>query len=487
MKNARALAYASYAFLALGIIKLLMVAGAGSLIAYANSFDFIRQSSCVGLWQHYGDRDKTSGHPHAPLNALVFDGDKKPEFCMRSIDNAFPYLAALPHSLGVRVDFREVGAWKALLVVAIAVLIAFGTFAPGERLAMAVAFFLVFGDLANLLYINTLYLEFSVVLGTFVGMLVITYVVCADRRPRGLMLSLGMLAVIWLGCSKQQYMPLACVFSLMMAATLAWRWRSLAPALVFVGVAVLVPVVYGMLNSASSGFMQAINMANKTDTYLTAVLPAATDKNAALAQLGLPQSCAKGIGMSWYSPGLQQNHPCPEVGEVSRLRLLKLFVRDPATFFGPLYKGVLEVWPLQSPDLGHLENRRRAGTLKYASLAASSLSVWIGGRGLYTYIGICCLSMLCGVLWPIAWLRSRRTVEAGAGNARLTLAMIGMGGIVSCYAIASSVFGDGYSEVEKHAVVFVVGIAFQLSGLVAATVVWVLRCARPRGTTAGEA
>jgi len=41
-----------------------------------------------------------------------------------------------------------------------------------------------------------------------------------------------------------------------------------------------------------------------------------------------------------------------------------------------------------------------------------------------------------------------------------------LGGIVCAYAVASSVFGDGYTELARHAACVLVGVACFLAGLV---------------------
>jgi hypothetical protein len=43
--------------------------------------------------------------------------------------------------------------------------------------------------------------------------------------------------------------------------------------------------------------------------------------------------------------------------------------------------------------------------------------------------------------------------------------LIAMGGFLVLYALVSSVFGDGYVELAKHAVVIGQGFVFQLGGM----------------------
>jgi hypothetical protein len=46
------------------------------------------------------------------------------------------------------------------------------------------------------------------------------------------------------------------------------------------------------------------------------------------------------------------------------------------------------------------------------------------------------------------------------------LLMAGLGGCLTSYALFSSVFGDGYYEMQRHAVGVTIGLIFQLSALV---------------------
>jgi len=126
------------------------------VIGAANVFDFLRQSSCVGLWEHYTDRPKYWGHPEGPLPQLVFDGDRVSGLCMKSADNLFPYLAAHMHRKHDTVDLREVGAWKWFFTASMCVLLMMQRMQPGVRVRLSAAMFLALGDFDSLSFLNAL-------------------------------------------------------------------------------------------------------------------------------------------------------------------------------------------------------------------------------------------------------------------------------------------------------------------------------------------
>ena len=52
------------------VIKMLVVVFSNPILGYANNHDFLRQSSCVGLWQNYQNKPKISANPERPINKL---------------------------------------------------------------------------------------------------------------------------------------------------------------------------------------------------------------------------------------------------------------------------------------------------------------------------------------------------------------------------------------------------------------------------------
>jgi hypothetical protein len=444
--------YATYGLVLLAALKIFAVFFSTPIMGYANNYDFIRQSGCVGLWQAYKDKPKTSSNPEAPVNALAL-GQKDPAFCIKSIDNVFPSLAAAFHSDGDTVDFREISIWKAALLFSCLWMLLANLNSGIWKLAVASVFFLVFGDIANLLYANTLYLEFSVLVGCFFSLWSAALYLCGRSKPRASFSALSVLALLWLGFSKQQYMPLASVLALIISAALMFRWRARKSAALFLLISLCVPFIYNKHSHADR-----FTFANNTDTFLWTVLPEADDKEAALAALGLPKTCMNGIGKHWYEPGIQDSHPCREVQQLSRIKLIKLFFMDPSTFINPMRKAIAGTIPFYPPYLGHLENPQDAASVKYLLVKATSFSTVAAKMPERAFYWVALLSML---LSPCV-LAARNSDAESDG---LPLAMLGLGGMLTLYSVSSSVFGDGYTELQKHGVGFLIGFSFQLTAL----------------------
>jgi len=285
------------------------------------------------------------------------------------------------------------------------------------------------------------------------------------NKPNKAIIILSIFSLVWLGLSKQQYMPLASIFSLALATIMFVRWRATTATFIYVMISFLTPLSYNYFNNTDSDVMKGINFANKTDTFLGAVLPEAKDQELALSILGLPKSCLSGIGKTWYSPGFRQNHTCPEIQQTSRARLLPLFILEPATFFVPMYKATRDTRPFHSRFLGYLEDADDVDSVKYKISKATSLSTLVAALPIKIYFFIALIAMISGPVFIFLLIIRCKDNRGDDEFYRLVFGMIGLGGIVTLYAIASSVFGDGYADIQKHAVAFMIGISFQLGGI----------------------
>lgn len=440
--------------------KVALVVGARPLIAYSNNFDFLRQASCVGVWPVSSGVEKGSATTY-PADNLVLDRDIRSELCSASIDNIFPYLAARGVRTGAALDFRRIGAWKLVFVITL-LLAVVGVFDRScEKLAASLLWVLIFSDLAVLLYFNTLYNEISVVLG------LVVVGACAAFTLSRRELSVGM-AVVWgvglafLGLSKVQYALLApCMASLAVVACAKAAPKSKLRAGVVLLAGTCMPFALRLANPLDYGLASAVAYANATNTVLGTVLPEAKDPGKLLELMQLPQHCEAGAGKNWYSPGVAASHPCPELRDFGRSRLLPAFIADPSTFFGPFAKSVSLSRPIVLTHLGAVEPPREKSSWRYQASRWSSLSTIWDGMPKSAYVAMVWLAMLAGLgcgmrlLWSV-W-RSRET--------KLPLAMVCVGGAYVAYALLSSVFGDGYWELSKHAIGVPVGLAFFFTGL----------------------
>lgn len=455
-----------FGILILALLKLMTVVFLSPLMGYANNWDFIRQSSCVGVWQFHPEIPKTSKYVDAPVNPLIFDGEKLPFFCLKSIDNVFPYLATLFHRVGDPIDFRAISFFKVSALLAGLFLILVYALNYAQKIAITIAFFLVFGDMFTLLYINTLYLEFSVIAALFL-LIPMTAILLSSREPPRLpVLILFLLSILWLGLTKQQYSPLAPVTALTAAFVFWYHWRGYSYAAIFFMVALAIPLLFAQMNK-DIGIMNAINFANKTNTYLGAVLPEAQDKEAALVRLGLPNHCLAGVGKTWYTPGMQENHLCPEVKDSSRIRLLGLFFEQPVTLYEPLYMASQQLHPFYPEYLGYLEEPGIENTRRYQFAKSLNFTRVIGSLGANTGVWLLVSGSALALIAIMVLLGGGvHSATKTLYQARFGLWLIALGGSVMFYSVFSSIFGDGYAEIPRHAVGFTVGLAFQVSGLI---------------------
>lgn len=425
-------------------------------IGYANNYDFFRQSACVGLWHQIDGVEKTSGNYLFPSKNLQFDGNIR-DGCMRSSDNLFPYLATLPHEAGDKLQFWQVAIWKLLFIALTGAMLI--VFSPVRlRLPLTLVFALVFTDWVYLAYANTLYMEFSVVASAFIALGACVSLLAGERPPSRRLLWLATLALVWLGLTKQQYAPMAALLAVLLAVVMGLRWRRPLPALLFLGIGGVLSLAFAQLNPADGPAMRSVSYANNTNTFLAAVLPSASDQPAALRTLGLPAECLAEIGKNWYHPEARR---CPAVADVSRLRLIPLFIEQPATLLIPMYKITVATRPLYPEYLGILEpDAGEPGQDKLRLARLTSLSTYLTRLPERLYVALVGLGLVAG-LGGLLLLAPGIREEADIGQ-RARRTMLALGGFASLYALFSSVFGDGYIEAQKHAVVLGIGGAFQL-------------------------
>ncbi|CAL8473195.1 GtrA family protein [Caballeronia sp. S22] len=453
------------ALLTLTIGKMFLIVESPQMIALSNNWDFIRVESCMGLWQEYGDgTPKTESHLSAPVNRLILDRDVKMDSCVISIDDIYPYVATRFRKTGARVDFRVIGTLKFVSVlIALAMLLRLARDAR-SKLIVSAMFFASFGDMIYLLYFNTLYNEFSQFLGAFLCATTLWLLWTGSTRSvRATIYALGSGAVL-LGLSKQQYSGLATLFALIGALLVFVRFRYRRPAVVLAVVGLACPVIFSAVNPSDYGLPQAIKMANITDTILGEVLPHASNREQALKLLHMPPECEQGIGKTWYTPGMQANHPCPSLINASRIRLIPLFALQPQTFFGPMSDGLERAYPVPEGAYGIFERPGTADSPRYKIAKYTSLTTYVNMLPAGPFRWIMIAAMLFGVA---AAIRCLVTIKRTGASAEL---LVAIGGVTVLYAIASSVFGDGVSDLTRHTIMWPFGLSLILIGTaVAAT------------------
>ena len=211
--------------IAAGAWRLFAVVGATPLLGYANQFDMRRTSACVGLWPDLPPPAQLDAHPQAPLARYV-RGERRPDECYPSSELLFVAPVAAIVSPGEVIDLRRIGAVKAVLLVALALLLAALLRAQATwSVAHAALFAIVVCDPMNALWLNTLYTQFAAVFFLYASLVLI--VVIAGRQilsspPPASILVLFAIALCGLGFSRQQHMLLPAVLALPVVMSL-WR------------------------------------------------------------------------------------------------------------------------------------------------------------------------------------------------------------------------------------------------------------------------
>lgn len=452
--------------LAIALLKSILIVSANPLIAYANNTDFARVSACMGLWQHSPNKvAKTAAHFEGPVNSLYYDGDAAGGWCLHSIDNIYAQVATMFHLTGERVDFRLIGKLRMLLLIAIsiwAMTIAQGAF---EKMAVGIVSLLVFGDMAYISYFNTLYTEFSVLVGVVFGTMAIVFVWRASDASRiktNVQLLIG--SMLLLGLSKAQYSPLASVLGIAFAVIVATRFKIYRLAVLLICISIVIPIAFSAANPPKIGVVRDSNTANKFNTFIQAVIPETRDPLATLQQLKLPQSCAEGLGKIWYAKGIEENRLCAEVESISRVTLLSIFLREPQSFYRPLFIGITQMQPLLLSHLPNWETEGARQSRRYRLAKWTSLTTLLDAFPNSIFVGIAVLSFAAGAVGCLVVRRRLRKASQLSDQAWI---LIGLGGIVAFYAVLSSVFGDGYAELSKHGFLLGVGYALQTTGVIA--------------------
>ena len=437
----------SLALLAVGVWRVGAIVTAAPMLGYANQFDMRRISACVGLWPDVGLDAQLQAHPESPLSKYV-PGPRRADECYLSSELLFVAPAVLMASTAGFVSLRLVGAIKAFALFAAAfALNVLLRSRPAWMMLHAVVFAVVICDPMNTLWMNSLYTEFSALLGAYAATVLLVLIAERSRGEAGVvpaMTAAFVCALVLLGLSRQQHALLPAVLAFPAAIAL-WRRQRRAVTAIVVTVALIAVAQLTVI-----GRHPTIAQANNADTALGAILPASTDQALTAHRLGLPDACLASVGATWYQPmGESLQLTCPQVFAMSRAAMLGLMLTEPVTVARAMLRALPQLQDWRLGYLGTVEGQAFGGAetvRQVAGSGAASMAAVVTAMTPSQFLLMLVASMI--VLAGAAPLMIFSLV--GQRNAGLVVTVYALSATV-WYAIATSVLGDGYVEVARHA------------------------------------
>lgn len=460
----RTLRVLTAALVLLALARLAAVVLHQPLAGYANQYDMVRTAACIGLWPAGDPAQRTLATPDAPRPAQVLDAPDL-QGCYPSTDVALAWLGAsaarMLDAFGYDgepgIGLRVIGAAKATLV-ALLLLVATRALRTHPAVACAHAAFvaLVVADPVNTLYLNTLYTETGALLGAWLATLglILRALPRADAR---LGFALALAGAAMLGASRVQHLALPFGFALLWwlaaraahgagdarAASRQAAWRNVVPPLALLAVA----IGSVALQASTQQRFESIAGANRQNMLFGALLPAADDPVRLAARLGLPPHCADLAYTTWYRPlGRDIAATCPEAQQPGLARIAAVVATEPATALALFGRGLAQSTAWRLPYVGEIAgaNFARLGsgplglTASFADAAATSS---LGAHALFWL-----LPLLAG--FGAAW----RLLCAAVRPADLVALDVGIAACAGIVATvwATSILGDGYSELARH-------------------------------------
>ncbi|MBY0277636.1 hypothetical protein K2Z84_20065 [Candidatus Binatia bacterium] len=446
----------------LAALRMLVVVGPTPMRGYANNYDFVRVAAWFDLWAlpPAGEPtfDPLAQHHRAPLRCYRRDATITSPARYPTTELGVVWLAlrvndawrALTGPSDCELDLRVLGLLRAGLLLGVGCSVTWAFFRRSPRAGIASAAIVagVLADPAVTLLFNTLYSDFSTILLTYLACALIVHALAFERFGARIALLLGA-TLLALAGTKTQYAGLSLVLVVVLAlgALVHPHRHGRAKALV---VAVAAACAVAGLQTQrhalrGDGYMWAMSMATGTDVFLGAIVPLHENPDRALALLGLPASCRRYVGRTWYDEGMQPP-PCPEVGTVSRARLVRLLLDDPALGFRlaaralPLLQRMIvrDYGQVEGDDLGQADAHWWTASV---SRLTEALPTWL-------YAGLLALTALATGAATVTIARAPAD-DAASGELLLPLA-VAVAAAVEGYAFTSSLVGDGFIDLARH-------------------------------------
>lgn len=430
------------------------------LAGFANQFDMLRNTGCLGL-QPMVAAAPGAATPQAPI-ARYATGMPGSSSCLWGTEVAISAIAVgldqVADALGWgepgSMPLRLVAVTKALLLLLALAWVDLGLRAhPGVRLVHMWAAALVLVDPFNTLYLAGFYTEIAALLSAWLALMLPLPWLLSGRAPSTRALLGWGLILAALALSRFQHAAIPAMLTVWLSI-LGWRRGWVWPRLAAWPLLILIPALALQLGLQLQ--YQAIADANRWNSFFGAALPAAGNAEEFVARLGLPAPCAELVHTTWYlQRGRDARIECPQAFQLSRLSWAMQLASEPVALARLIGRGVAISGQWRPSYLGEVAGaefqRMPAGPL---ALGAS----WADAVARLPFTALACFWLCPLFLLAVPRLAPRvsptlmpRSTPAGAGDAaHAALWLYPMLLLIVLLGWASSLVGDGYSELARH-------------------------------------
>lgn len=407
------------------------------LLAFANSYDQVRYTTCLDLAPWRPGVQADAGSPTAPLSRFAFQ-PMPAKTCTWTSDLLVTAPVALGWKLSEHFGGREIHSvrrladFRLLLWFALAFW-ATRTFLRENRPDVALAHLLwlavVAMDPANTLYFSTFYSEAAAIFAFYVSGV---GTAAALIRPTRIALAVAALGAALLATSKYQHLVLPVVLAVAVAIGAGRAHRRVALALLLGG---LVGGAIQYVNGARDTPMaRNVSMVNRADFVVSILLRETSDPLRVVKALDIDETCASFTGKSVYAMPGPVNGSCKSVDRWRHSTMWWLLVSDPPGLARALGHIPALLLPWQPEHLGLVEG----GHYGRVPAAMPQLSNLLG-RSLVT----------AWALLLLPWLVVLGCLVRRASPAARGFALMCAVGTAAVPVVA--LLGDGDVEFAKHA------------------------------------
>ncbi len=429
------------------------------LAGFANQFDMIRTTDCLGLRP-----DAAVAHGVATMDAPVSRYIEQPEpvesGCLPTTEVAISALAIGIDELGDSLGVGDPQSLPLRLIACIKALMLLFALAWVDRRLRAYArvrvvhawigaLFLV--DPFNSLFLAGFYTEFSALLSAYLALALPLIWLVRARAPAAIEILSWASVLGAFAMSRFQHAMLPCLM-LLWLLWLAWRRGWPLGRLILWPSIVLAAALCFQLQLQST--RTAIADANRWDSFFGAALPAAHDPLHFVRQLGLPDQCAELTHTTWYlRRGRDARVECPQAFQLSRVRWLSHLAMQPRGSLEFLGRGVMLSGQWRPTYLGELAGRSTARMAPGHSGLGASLS---GGIAALPFVALCVFWTLPLILLAQIAISRRNSPSPSPDQPDepdLQGALVWIVPMLAMMVVlgwAASLVGDGYSEVARH-------------------------------------